>query len=156
MPLVSKTVYVLTACSCETPAPSNCHWLQYLLFDLPYLSQILLEDSIFFGGGGWNLTPRLWASSCRRFVDSYCLRLQGQCSPRTSCLTLKVKAVRSFETSGITLQNDTASHPKGLDVQPNHCETFQTCTFYGVRSCECDTLWFGRKACFIKRHGIVF
>jgi hypothetical protein len=51
----------------------------------------------------WDLTPRLWASSCRCFEGSYRHHLQGQDSPRTYCLTLKAKAGRSFEISGIIL-----------------------------------------------------
>jgi len=95
----------------------------------------------------WDLTPRLWPSSCRRFEGSYCFHLQGQGSPRTYCLSLKAKAGRSFEISGIILPA-TRLHAHKAWMFSCTTETFRTCTSYGVRSCECDTFWFGRKACF--------
>jgi len=105
----------------------------------------LLEDFIYLFIIYFYLTPRLWASRSRGFEGLYCLHLQGQGSPRTNGLTLKMKAVRSFETSGITLPTTRFhSHKAWMFI----CTTVRTCTFCGVRSCECDNLCFGRKACF--------
>ena len=130
------------------PSSSDYHWLQYLLFDLPYLSHL---DSVFF-----NLTPRLWASSCRRFEGSYCLHLRGQGSPRTNCLTLKMKAVRSFETSGITLPTTRLHTHKTWMFSCTTVRPFKRARFMGLGLVSVTPCGLVERRAFIKWHGIMF
>jgi len=145
MPLVSKTVYVFTACSFVwdsrtlIPRPPTT-----ILFDLPYLSQILLED--FWGGGIWRHFFRLVFASVSKDRTAFIFKVKTV--QEQTAWPWRWRQYDPLKLKELLAQRHGFTHTQGLDVQLHHFEAFQTCTFYGVRSCECDTLWFGRKTCF--------
>ena len=49
----------------------------------------------------WNVTPRRWLSSFRRFGGSGCVQLQG-IAVKEDSMAVRMEALRSFETPGAT------------------------------------------------------